>query len=361
MAHWKERGYSLLLFVQLRSPEVELFPAILGAASIALALFDLFVTVLTTQGGGPVSSRLGAVSWRAFLRVHRRNNARWALAYAGSLIAILTVLGWILMFWTGWFLIFSSQTENLVRATTGEPADLWARLYFSGYTLFTLGLGDYRPEGEVWQGLTTLVAGNGFIVITLAASYLIPVVSAATSKRSLALYLDSLGTSPSQILISMWDGRGFSSLSQHLMTLSPMIIQAGQQHLAYPVLHYFQSTESKAALPVQIARFGEVLDLLEHGVQPKVRLPGGITAPARHAILAFTRVLERAHLPIPDEAPPPADLEPLSSVGIPVVTDPEYREAVAQWQEEQRRRLAAVRYSGWSWKDVTRPRQEEPF
>lgn len=217
------------------------------------------------------------------LQVHRSHDSQRALAYAGPLIAILTVLGWILMSWTGWLLIFSAGTESLVRATTGEPADIWARLYFTGYTLFTLGLGDYRPEGAVWQVLTALAVGNGFMVISLSASYLIPLVSVATSKRSVALYIHGLGASPSQILTTMWDGRGFSSLSQHLVTLTLAIIQAGQQHLAYPVLHYFQSTEARAALTVQIAKLGEVLDLLEHGVEPEARPPEGITQPARRS------------------------------------------------------------------------------
>lgn len=36
--------------------------AFVSVALIALALVDLFVTVLTTRGGGPVSSRLDAAS-----------------------------------------------------------------------------------------------------------------------------------------------------------------------------------------------------------------------------------------------------------------------------------------------------------
>lgn len=337
---------------------MEALLVLLGSALIALALVDLFVTVLTTRGGGPVSSPLGAAFWRMVLRIHRGQNSPGALAYAGPLIAILIVVSWILMFWTGWLLIFSAGAENLVQATTGEPADLWARLYFSGYTLFTLGLGDYQPKGALWQILTTVAVGNGFLVISLAASYLIPLVSAATFKRSVALYINTLGTSPSEILTAMWDGRGFSSLSQHLVALTPTILQAGQQHLAYPVLHYFQGTQLPAALPVQIAKLGEALDLLEHGLAPQARLRQGITGPAREAILAFTKVLEHVHLPVSEEVPPPSDLEPLRQAGIPVVTDTEYRDAVVARQEEQRTRLAVVRYSGRSWKDVTDARHE---
>lgn len=339
---------------------MEIILAVLGTALIVLALVDLFVTVLTTRGGGPVSSRLGEGSWRVLLRIHRRHNSQWTLAYAGPLIAILTVLGWVLMFWTGWLLIFSAGTVNLVQASTGVPADLWARLYFAGYTLFTLGLGDYRPEGAAWQVLTVLAVGNGFMVISLSASYLIPLVSAATTKRSTALYINGLGSSPSQILVTMWDGRGFSSLSQHLVTLTPAIIQAGQQHLAYPVLHYYQGMEPRAALPVQIARLGEVLDLLEHGIDPGVRLPEGITRPTGQAIADFIQVLQLSRLPLPPEAPSATGLASLRRAGIPVVAEEEYQEVIARRREERRKTLGVVQYGGWSWTEVGTEVQEAP-
>lgn len=324
-----------------------------GVTLIGLALLDLFVTVLTTRGGGPVSSRVGAACWHMILRVHRSHASPIALAYAGSLIAISTVFGWILMFWIGWLLIFSAGPESIVRTSTEEPADVWARLYFSGYTLFTLGLGDYRPLGALWQLLTAIAVGNGFIVISLSASYLIPLVSAASAKRSTALYINGLGASPSDILISTWDGKRFPSLSHHLVALCPMIIQAGQQHLAYPVLHYFQTTDTSTALPVQIARLAEALDLLEHAVDPEGQLPAGATRPAREATHVFGQVLQRAHAPRPSEAPPAIDLEPLRRAGIPVVSEAAYQEALARQHEKRRGLLGVVRYSGWSWGDVT--------
>ena len=74
----------------------------LGVALIALAMFDLFTTVLTTRGGGPVSSRLGSYLWEAFRSLRQRGGSQHLFAYAGPLIAILTVLSWILLLWLGW-------------------------------------------------------------------------------------------------------------------------------------------------------------------------------------------------------------------------------------------------------------------
>ena len=332
---------------------METLLAALGAVLVFLAAFDLFITVLTTRGGGPISSRLGSACWRVVLALHRGRGSHKTIGYAGAVIALLTILVWIVLFWAGWLLIFSAVAESVVRATTGEAADIWARVYYSGYTFFTLGLGDYRPDGALWQVLTALAVGNGFLVISLSGSYLIPLVSAATSKRSVALQIDGLGSTPEEILKFAWDGNGFSGLALHLVSLSSAITQASQQHLAYPVLHYFQSTDSKAALPVQIARLSEALELLERAVDPQHRLPETVTRAARQSIQNYVDVIK----PSPpwsddEELPPEPDLETLRRAGIPVVSQSEHREALTERSGQRRAMLGLVRYSGWPWRHV---------
>jgi hypothetical protein len=54
------------------------------------------------------------------------------------------------------------------------------------FTLFTLGVGDYRPNGAFWQMLTALCAADGLLTITLSVTYFVPLVSAATRKRQIA-------------------------------------------------------------------------------------------------------------------------------------------------------------------------------
>ena len=332
---------------------MNMFSAVVGALMVGLATFDLFVTVLTTRGGGPISKRLSTWSWRAMLRLRRAGRLQPLLGFSGPVIAVLTVVGWIAMFWAGWTLIFSAAPGQIVRSTTGEPADLWARLYFTGYTLFTLGLGDYRPEGSLFQVLTALTVGNGFIVISLSASYLIPLLSAATAKNSAALQIHSLGSSPGAILIGTWDGKSFPGLSQQLVALSSMVIQAGQQHLAYPVLHHFQPLEAKAALPVQTARLSEALLLLEHGVAPQARLPRAITRPLREAVGLFVEVLERSQIEAANEIPSQPDLQLLRRAGVPVVSEKEFREAVDEQREERKKMAGLATSSGWEWAQVS--------
>jgi hypothetical protein len=57
------------------------------------------------------------------------------------------------------------------------------KIFYTGYTLSTLGLGDMEPEGNFWDILTAILSFTGLILISIAITYLIPVVSAEIAKR----------------------------------------------------------------------------------------------------------------------------------------------------------------------------------
>lgn len=53
----------------------------------------------------------------------------------------------------------------MVDVTTGQSAETWERLYFAGYVVTTLGNGELRPDGMVWQLATVVMAFSGLGVI----------------------------------------------------------------------------------------------------------------------------------------------------------------------------------------------------
>jgi hypothetical protein len=42
------------------------------------------------------------------------------------------------------------------------------KIFFTGYTLSTLGLGDIEPEGNFWDILTAVLSFTGLILISIA-------------------------------------------------------------------------------------------------------------------------------------------------------------------------------------------------
>ncbi|QQP90276.1 hypothetical protein IGS68_03175 [Skermanella sp. TT6] len=334
--------------------------AVAGLAVIALALSDIFVTSLTLRGAGPVTRRLTSTLWRIARAFFLKNRGlRSSLALVGPLIAAATVINWLLLLWIGWTLVFVAGTGNVLIDSTDEPADWLGKAYFVGYTLSTLGLGDIRPDGPGWRLATALASINGFLTVSLAATYLLPVVMAAARQRQLAVYIHGLGDTPADVVLSGWDGKGFTALEQHLAALAPMVMEVGHQHLVYPVLYAFHNTRREAAFDMKIAVLDEALHLLHFGVAPDVR---PVTAATRPLEVGITSLLERmrdAAIEATSEPPVLPDLERLRRHGIPVVGMDEFRRSMGTRAPRRCQMQAVVLDAGWSWDDVGPERERD--
>ncbi|MBD2740419.1 ion channel [Coleofasciculus sp. FACHB-1120] len=325
----------------------------LGVALVVSIVVDvLWTTIAVGGGGGPITSRVSNCLWKLLLHRHRSSPSHQMLSVAGySTIGISTLL-WILATWAGWVLIFSTSDRSLISADTKQPADIWERIYFTGYTLVTLGLGDYQPQGKIWQLATATAAANGFFLITLSITYLLSVVSAGTQKRQLATYISSLGYTPTEIVTKAWNGKDFGMLSQHLVAIAPMLALYGQSHFAYPVLHYFHSTRRETAAEVNMAVLDEALTLLEFGIKPEHRPDSVALYPVRQTLSVFLETLTSAYIKPASDVPPLAVLDELRAYGIPTVSDEAFASEVSNLTKRRRLLLALVRNDGWSWKEV---------
>lgn len=324
-----------------------------GVALLLLVLLDALWTTLAPLGAGPVTKGLARGLWSLALAVHRASGrAHRLLSVVGPVLLFLAFLWWVAGLWTGWTLVFAAAEGSIQRAQTGEPADLASMIYFVGFTLFTMGNGDYVPSTNGWEVTTSVAALSGLFVVTLAITYLVPVVSAVTAKRKLAGHLDDLGRSPEAIVRTAWDGSGFSQFAQHLAQLVPEIEMHTQRHLAYPVVHYFHSTDRRTAAGPALAAFGEALQLLETGVAPDVRPAPAVLVPARRAVEDYLRTLRDGFVSPGAEAPLLPDLGALSAAGIPTVGADDFEAATQCKSEDRRTLLALVRDTGWNWENL---------
>jgi hypothetical protein len=313
---------------------------VVGLLVVAIALVDLaWTTVAAGSGAGPLTGRLAGATWRAALAVHRRHPSHHFLAAAGVGVVFLVLAAWITTVLIGWSVVFLAS-DGAVRATaTGEAADTAERLYFTGYTVFTLGNGDFRPGGGTWQLATVGATGSGLVLVTLAITYLVPVAAAVAERRQLASYVSTLGDDAADILVRAWDGNGFGSLTQHLVALAPLVDSARQRHLTYPVLHYYHSVDHASAAAPSVVNLALMVEALAHGVAPDVRPDPSAVGPVDRAIDSFLDTLAAAYIPTPEDTIPPLDLEELRRRGIPTVGNEEYATATAQ--RSRRRRLLA--------------------
>ena len=325
---------------------------LVGIALILVVSHDFLRTVLTVRGGGPLTGRLNAFVWRTLVRLHEKRPSHRLLAWAGPILAIGTLILWATALWLAWTLVFSGAERAVVDAKSGEPAALLERAYYVGYTLTTLGLGDFEPDGNVWRIATVIAAANGLFLFTMAITYIVPIVDSTATLRQLANTIDGLGDDPVDVVARSWEGGTLESLTTHLNAIAPTLNRSQQLYLAYPILHYFHSPDRDGALPLKLAVLDEALTLLAHGVEPSRRLPRQVLMPLRGALDGFVGTLSTAWIEPADEAPPPPDLAALAGRGVPVVDEAAFAERLAEREHHRRLLRGFVRSDGWRWEEA---------
>ncbi len=335
--------------------------AVFGLFLIVFTIVDVLQTTLMSRGSGSFSDRLTSVLWRAVMA--RRQTARsdedddvgggaQALSQAGIVIMMAVIITWIVLVWLGWALFFGGYEYAIVNAQTQAPAGFWERVYFAGYTLFTLGLGDFRPVGHFWQVLVSLAALNGLFVVTFSITYMVPVLQAATHRRSLAVYLSGLGRSPEEIILTAWDGRDCSALEAHLSGLALEVATLAQRHLTYPVLHYFHGTDRREALAPSLAALDEALTVFECAFEEDCAALGA-RRPVRTAISEFLENINDRFIDAHEDDPPRPSLDAFRRAGLPVCSDEAFAEALEPHKRRRRLLFSLVEREGWSWEAVS--------
>lgn len=324
----------------------------LGLLLLVVAFVDVaWTAVAAGSGAGPLSSRLSRTLWRAALGLHRARSSQTLLTVAGVVIVLCVLLTWIVLVLAGWLMVFSSTDGAVRAASTDVPGHFVDRVYFTGYTVFTLGLGDYVPGDGVWQLATVLATGSGLMLVTLSITYLVPVASAVVQRRQFASQIAGLGRSGHEIVVNGWNGADFGLLGQSLAMLVSTFHTVRLQHLTYPVLHFFHSQSRLDAAAIRLTTLAHAVELLRYGVAEQVRPDDQTLGAVEAALDQFLDTIDGVHISDDAEPVPVADLSLLEEAGIPV--DRSAYEAAQGDSEGRRRRLASyLEDDGWTVDDV---------
>ncbi|MGK9063842.1 potassium channel family protein [Stutzerimonas chloritidismutans] len=321
----------------------------LGVLLFLLVATDITKTTLSTRGGGTLTNLTARLVWRVFFVAAKRRGASKLLEYAGQVVLLSVLLAWIATLWLSLFFLLASSHGSVVDDTTGVAADLWETFYYAGFTLSTLGVGDYAAAGDGWRVLTSAAAFCGLTFITAAITYIVPVLSAVSLQNQLSLFITSMGGTPQAILVNSWNGRDFSSFYDNATDLRQMLVEHTLNHHAYPVIRCFHNSHAGKNVIPAIAMIDEALRLLDR-VAPAVPQDGLKRRMLRSALDKHLELHRSAYLAKqqPSMAPPSVSLDALREAGIPIVASGPSRE------EEARRALlgALLEADGWQWRDV---------
>jgi hypothetical protein len=326
---------------------------LIGVLLLARVLQDILWTAFL-EGAGPVTSHLCSWISRGILMWHCQHRAsRKIITKTGLLTVMGTAAAWALLLWVGWGLIFSTDPNSIVPNDPAEgAATFWTRMYYVGSEITTLGSADYRPNGRLWEIATVLAGGSGFLLIGVGIAYVVPVVTAVTQKRQLALTIWSLGKNPADIITRAWNGVDTTALGPHLVSLSSMLALLGESHLTYPVLHYFHSSKRSSAIAPSVAALDEAITILECGLQSGCSLDVPALGAARESITEFLATLQPALVEATTADPPEPSLQALREMGVPAVDDDLFKEALRPLAARRRLLLTLVLNEGWTWEAV---------
>lgn len=232
---------------------------ILGFIILLVAIHDFFYTTLSASGAGFISENVAILSDR-IIQFGASTFGRKAYDYHGLFVNLMILFTWLLLIWLGLFMVYSSNPEAITNSS-GRIANFWERLYFTGYILSTLGMGNFKPTSPFFELVTSCFSFFGFIFFTSSMTYFLSVSSAVVRKRTLAKSIYNLGNNPQAIAKKIL-ALDSSYSYQQFLNLQEMIDGLSVSHQAYPVVHFYSRSRVKDAFSINIARLDEALSFL---------------------------------------------------------------------------------------------------
>lgn len=231
----------------------------LGLLLLILIIYDFFFTTLSGSGAGFISKNVTSLTYRG-LRFFSDATKRKVFKFSGMIVNLSVLLVWIIIVWTGLFLVYSYNPDAITNSNF-RPANWIERLYYTGYVLSTLGMGNFKPVSPFYEIMTGIFSFFGFIFFTSSMTYLISVSSAVIRKRSLSRNIANLGKSPVKITQTV-KNLSPSYKNQLLLSLQEQIDNHAVSHQAYPVVHFFSHENSNNCFSLNFTRLDEALSIL---------------------------------------------------------------------------------------------------
>jgi hypothetical protein len=272
--------------------------AILGVLLLLTVLLDAFETIILPR---QVTRRwrlarlFYRITWTPWSAVSGRMSSRnreWFLSFYGPLSFVLLLVMWGLLLLFGFaFLHFAAHS------VPGDTAlDRFGNaIYFSGTTLFTLGLGDVAAHTIIGRALTILETFIGLGFLAIVVGYF-PVLYQAFSRREAQIsLLDARAGSPpsaTEMLRRHATGFGQDELYTLLREWERWSAELLESHLSYPVLCFFRSQHNNESWLASLATILDLSALVLVGIEGSCKRQAQMTfAMARHAIVDLTQVL----------------------------------------------------------------------
>ena len=238
----------------------ELLLTVLGIVMLTVVAVDVFMTVFSpSEYGGPVTLWLNRLIWAITRNVSRGRGGRHAhrtLALAAPIMAVTTILLWIMLLIAGFALIYLPWMDTFLVSPGRLRSPVVEAFYFSASTATTLSIGDLVPNLAALRVLAPLETLAGIGLLTAVLQYILAISERAqemaTTSLNIAVHFEG-EHEPEAVAekirqpddVSAW-GSWCEQVSRHLLAL-------WEAHTRYPILLYFHPPNPSEALSTQLA------------------------------------------------------------------------------------------------------------
>jgi len=351
-----------------------IFTGIIGLLLLLFVFYDSLKTTLAVSRDGPLTQKitlyirvcsLGILKKFASVSFFKDH----IVTSIGTVTLMTVVFSWYFLLWVAWALLFTWDPSGIVNTLSSEPTledTVGAYIYFAGFSLTTLGVGDLSPRTSLYRILACISALNGFFFVSLTATYTFNVVQAFSQSREVSIKIWSLGSRPRKILLNCWNGENFGVLENQISQINQDIASQGQLQHNFPTMFNYYSTRRRSTLFVQIANYLELIYLLEYAVTDS-KIDRLLFLQAKRALEEYYNSILTGHVIRRVQQPPPViDLGQLKEIceryskdrelsTISFVDPEEFNEVMRKKEIVEMRRNAAtlVESTGlWSWGDL---------
>jgi len=294
-----------------------ILPALAGILIIASVLWEAFEAVVLPRRATRrfritrMYYRASWIPWRWIARRIRANKTREAfLSFYGPLSLLFLFIFWAIGLVFGYAFLYYAASRH-----QHPPPNFMTCAYFSGSTIFTLGLGDIAPQGWAERWLAVAESGLGFGFLALVFSYL-PVIYQAFSRREVNIVLlDARAGSPptaAELLRRHVGSDGMAQLQQLLHDWERASAEILESHISYPAVAYFRSQHDNESWLAAITAILDVSALLMASVEDACARQARLTfAMCRHTVVDIAQLFSATPRPADKDRLPPGELRRL--------------------------------------------------
>jgi hypothetical protein len=271
----------------------------IGIFLVAVILWEDFETIILPRRVTRrlrVTGLLYLLTWRPWAAIARaisnQRRKEKILSFFGPLSLIMLLSVWAVGLVVGFALIHWAVGTTF--SSANRVGGIWADLYYSGTTFFTLGLGDVTPINSAGRAVTVFQAGIGIGFFALMISYL-PVLYQAFSRREMNIsMLDArAGTPPTagELLRRYYEAGDLHDLTQLLREWEKWAADLLESHLSYPVLCFFRSQHDNQSWLAALTTILDTCALVMVGVDGVPKWQAQLTFKmTRHAVVDLSQV-----------------------------------------------------------------------